>query len=83
MQSVSDFCLIGVRVNRPESMGKKILADGKLYPLLRGYDIRNDEIVINTKEACINSLYNDYIGQYHIRNVTLLLSEPTVQERVR
>ena len=71
MSELADFCIIGVRVNKPESTGKKILVDGALYTMLKGYDIEGDEIRIRTSEACISSLYNGYIGQYHIRNVAI------------
>jgi len=71
MSELADFCIIGVRVNKPASTGKKILVDGELYPLLKGYKMAGDDIIVSTSETCINSLYNDYIGQYHIRNVSI------------
>ena len=43
MSELADFCIIGVRVNKPESTGKKILVDGALYTMLKGYDIEGDE----------------------------------------
>lgn len=71
MPELVDFCIIAVRINDKESRGKKILVEGRLYPLMKGYDIREDEIVIKTEEASIASLYNYYIGQNHIRNVNI------------
>lgn len=71
MSELSDFCIIAIRVNSSECTGKKILIHNELYPLMKGYEIRNSNIIVRTKDTSIASLYNGYIGQYHIRNVSI------------
>lgn len=71
MPDISDFCIIAIRVKNSESTGKKILVEEKLYPLMKGYEIHNDEMIIKTKETSLATLYDGFIGQYHIRNVNI------------
>ena len=71
MPDISDFCIIAIRVKNSESTGKKILVEEKLYPLMKGYEIHNDEIIIKTKDTSLATLYDGFIGQHHIRNVNI------------
>lgn len=71
MPDISDFCIIAIRIKNSESTGKKILVEEKLYPLIKGYEIHDDEITIKTKDTCLATLYDGFIGQHHIRNVSI------------
>lgn len=56
MPDIAGFCIIAIRVKNSESTGKKILVEEKLYPLMKGYEIHNDEIIIKTKDTSLATL---------------------------
>lgn len=58
-----DFCLFALRITDKKSVGRKILETNKIYPLLRGYHFEGSTITYNAKEACLVSLYDNYMKQ--------------------
>lgn len=63
MPQKTDFCIFALRVTHKDSVGRKILETNKIYPLLRGYHIEGNTITFNAKEACLVSLYDNYMEQ--------------------
>lgn len=44
-----DFCIFAVKINSESSTGKKILEQGVVYPLLKGYKVNGKSIIYNEK----------------------------------
>lgn len=56
-----DFCLFTLRITDKESVGRKIIETNKIYPLFMEYHFERSTITYNAKEACLVSLYDNYM----------------------
>jgi AAA15 family ATPase/GTPase len=66
-----DFCIFAVKINSESSTGKKILEQGVVYPLLKGYKVNGKSIIYNEKEASYTPLYTNYAGQHSLLNICI------------
>ena len=59
----TSFALIAVRCNSESAVVRRKLERGRIYQLLQGYEISDDQVVISEERVIANQLYDDYANE--------------------